>query len=95
MSDSKYIELSNIKQASTDDIFGSRGSEGTDVGLLGCNQIPKFRRNILLPSSGLKMEAVCSSEILVSTYESTRRYNPAKQHRHLHRRENLRSHKHG
>jgi hypothetical protein len=31
----------------------------------------------------LKMEAVCFSETLVSTYKSTRRYNPEEQHRHL------------
>jgi hypothetical protein len=30
--------------------------------------------------SVLKMEAVCSSETLVSTYKSTRRYNPEDQH---------------
>jgi hypothetical protein len=40
-------------------------------------------------SSALKMEAVCSSETLVSTYKSTRRYYPEDQHRHLHRSENL------
>jgi hypothetical protein len=40
-------------------------------------------------SAALDMEAVCSSETLVSTYKSTRRYNP---HRHLHRRENLKTH---
>jgi hypothetical protein len=34
------------------------------------------------PSSGLKMEAVCSAETSVSTYKSTRRYNPEDQHRH-------------
>jgi hypothetical protein len=39
----------------------------------------------------LKMEAVCSSETLVSTFKSTWHYNPEDQHRHLHRRENLRS----
>jgi hypothetical protein len=33
------------------------------------------------PSSALKMETVRFSETLVSTYESTRRYNP-EQHRH-------------
>jgi hypothetical protein len=37
------------------------------------------------------MEAVCFSETLASTYESTRRKN-LKNH-HPHRRENLRSHK--
>jgi hypothetical protein len=36
------------------------------------------------------MDTVCSSEILVSTYESTGRHNPETQ-RHLHRREILRS----
>jgi hypothetical protein len=29
----------------------------------------------------LKMEGVCYSETLVSTYESTRRHNPEEQHR--------------
>jgi hypothetical protein len=43
-------------------------------------------------SSGLKMEEECFSETLASTDKSTRRYNPEDQHRHLHRRENLRSH---
>jgi hypothetical protein len=38
------------------------------------------------------METVCFSETLVSTYKSTRRHNP-EQHRHLHHRENLKSHK--
>jgi hypothetical protein len=37
------------------------------------------------------MEAVCSSETLISIYESTRRHNPEDQHQHLHRRENLES----
>jgi hypothetical protein len=35
------------------------------------------------------MEAVCSPETLVSTYNATQRYNPEDQHGHLHRRENL------
>jgi hypothetical protein len=30
--------------------------------------------------SALKMETVCSSETLVSTYESTRRHNPERRH---------------
>jgi hypothetical protein len=38
------------------------------------------------------METVWFSEMLVSTYESARRHNPEDQHRHSHRRENLRSH---
>jgi hypothetical protein len=37
------------------------------------------------------MERACSSETLVSTYKSTRRYNPGDQHRHFYRRENLKS----
>jgi hypothetical protein len=55
------------------------------VGLLSCNAL-------WIP--GLKMETVCSSETLVSTYKSTcpRRYNPEDKHRHLHRRENHDSH---
>jgi hypothetical protein len=32
------------------------------------------------------------SEALISTYESTRRHNPEKQHRHLHRPANLKAH---
>jgi hypothetical protein len=46
----------------------------------------------LLGSLGQKMEAVCSSKTLISTYKSTRRYNPEDQHRHPHRRENVISH---
>jgi hypothetical protein len=34
-------------------------------------------------SSALKMEAACSSETLVSTYMSPRRYNPEQQHRQM------------
>jgi hypothetical protein len=37
------------------------------------------------------METVRSSETLVTTCKSIRRYNPEDQHRHLHRRENLKS----
>jgi hypothetical protein len=48
--------------------------------------------NTLPPSSGLKMEAILSSEALVSTFKSTRRHYPQYQHRNLHRRENLGSH---
>jgi hypothetical protein len=39
------------------------------------------------------METVCFSEMLVSAYESTRRHNPEEERRHLHRCENLKSHK--
>jgi hypothetical protein len=48
----------------------SRGGEGVNVGVLGCNAawtgrtIPTFRRNIL---SALKMETLCASEMLVSS----------------------------
>jgi hypothetical protein len=38
------------------------------------------------------MAEVCSSDTLVSTCKSTRRYNPENQHRHLHRWENLECH---
>jgi hypothetical protein len=55
------------------EIRGFHGGEDVDLGLLGSNaawtfrQIPMFRRNILPPSSGLMIEAACSSETLVST----------------------------
>jgi hypothetical protein len=49
-----------------------------------------LRRNILPPSSGLKMETVCFSEKLESNNESTRRQNP-EEHHHPHRRENLKN----
>jgi hypothetical protein len=39
-----------------------------------------------------EIEAVCSSETSVSTYKSTRRFDPEDKHRHLHHRKNLRSH---
>jgi hypothetical protein len=42
--------------------------------------------------SVLKMETVSFSETLVSTYFSTWRHNPEEQHRHLHRREIVKSH---
>jgi hypothetical protein len=35
---------------------------------LTCRKIPAIRRNILPPSSALKMEAICSTETLVYTY---------------------------
>jgi hypothetical protein len=38
------------------------------------------------------MDTVCSSETLVSTYKSTRRYNPKEQHRHFYRRDDWKSH---
>jgi hypothetical protein len=39
----------------------------------------------------LKMATALSSETLVSTYKSTQRYNSEDQHRHVRRRENLKS----
>jgi hypothetical protein len=48
--------------------------------MLTRRQIPVFWRNILFPSSGLKMEIVCFSEMLVSTYKFTWHYNPENQH---------------
>jgi hypothetical protein len=52
---------------------------------------PTFRRNTLPSSSGMKMEAVCSSETLVAIYKSIWRKYPEDQHRHFHR-QNLESH---
>jgi ABC-type nickel/cobalt efflux system permease component RcnA len=43
--------------------------KSVDVGLLG----------VVMLSLGLKMEAVCSSETLVSTYKSMQHYNPEDQ----------------
>jgi hypothetical protein len=48
-----------------------------------------LRRNILSLSSGLQI--LCFYEIMVSTYDSTWRHIP--EHRHFHRRENLKYHK--
>jgi hypothetical protein len=39
-------------------------------------------RNILSPSSALKMETICLSETLVSTYEYTRSHKPEHHHPH-------------
>jgi hypothetical protein len=38
------------------------------------------------------METACFFATMVCTYKSTWRYNPEDQHRHIHRRENLKSH---
>jgi hypothetical protein len=38
------------------------------------------------------METVCFSETMVSTDKSTWRHKPEEKRRHLHRRENLKSH---
>jgi hypothetical protein len=37
----------------------------------GLKYIPMFRKNMMQPSSRLKMETVYASETLVSTYKST------------------------
>jgi hypothetical protein len=47
---------------------------------------------ILLPSSALKMHAVCYSERLVSAYKSTRSHYIEDQQRYLLSRENLKFH---
>jgi hypothetical protein len=43
------------------------------------------------PNAVLKLETVFFSEMLVSTYKSTRRYSPKKEYRQLQHRENLKS----
>jgi hypothetical protein len=50
------------------------------VGLPSCNTVRTCR---------LKMEAVCSSRTLISTYKSIWCYYPEYQHGQLHRRDNL------
>jgi hypothetical protein len=50
----------------------------TPCGLLGTYK--HFTENILSPSSTPKIETEYFSETLVSTYKSTRRYNPEDQH---------------
>jgi hypothetical protein len=42
--------------------------------------------------NSLKMEVVCSSETLVSTYKSARRENSKDKHRRLHHREKIKYH---
>jgi hypothetical protein len=61
-----------------------RGKEYVDVGLLGCSAVwtctnvsEEYTASIFL---ALKIEAVCPSKTLVSTYKSTRRYNPENKH---------------
>lgn len=67
-----------------------------DLGLLGCHVVWTFKEisnTLNEQTSALKVEAVCSSEMLLSTQKSSRRYNPEDEPQHLHRRENLTSHK--
>jgi hypothetical protein len=56
------------------------------------DRLPTFRRNILPPSSTLSMEAVCSSEMFVLTYNTTWCDNPEDHNNILHCRENAKSH---
>jgi hypothetical protein len=53
--------------------------------------MPAFRRNIMSPSSALKMNRVWFSETFASTDDSTWLQNPEKHH-HPHHREDLRCH---
>jgi hypothetical protein len=63
------------------------GSEDNGIVLLACDA-EFIRRQMEIWA--LKMEAICLSETLVSSYESTRLQDPEEQHWRLHRRENLR-----
>jgi hypothetical protein len=58
---------------------------------LGRIDQPESRNEQQMLTSALKMEAVCFSESFVFTYISTQHYHREDQHRHLHRRENLKS----
>jgi hypothetical protein len=76
----KEIWCDSVETGFICDITGSHGRKDVDVGLLGCDtvwtrkQIPTFRRNILSPSSALKMEKIYLSETSVSTHKSTWRH---------------------
>jgi hypothetical protein len=48
-----------------------------------------FRRNVLAPFSLLKMEAVYSSETLVTTYQTTRCHAPEEYNMNLHSHQNF------
>jgi hypothetical protein len=50
------------------------------------------RTNVSEEHTASIFKAVCFSEMLVSTYKSTRRYNPEDKHRHLYRRKNRTPH---
>jgi hypothetical protein len=80
--------------------MGNRVGIGRDTGANrkeeACHSLARRESQILHDlllslSSRLKMEAVCFSETLTSTDESTRRQNQDEDH-HPHRRENLTSH---
>jgi hypothetical protein len=55
-----------------------------DVVPLGCDAVS--------PSSNLKMEKMCLSQTLVSSYKFIQRHNPEGHLRHPHCRKNLKSH---
>jgi hypothetical protein len=67
--------------------WGFNRGDYSDCGLLSYDIVQsywrmlKFRKNMLPPSSGtkstftLKMDVGCSSEMVVFTYETTRRHN--------------------
>jgi hypothetical protein len=50
--------------------------------------LPTFERS-LLPFIALMMEAVRTSDTLLNSCQSARRYNPQENRLHTHRRENL------
>jgi hypothetical protein len=52
----------------------------------------KINIDIIAATSDLKMEAVCSSEMLVSTYKQTVYHVPQIQHQHHHLRVNFKPH---
>lgn len=56
------------------------------------SQIPTFWRNMLYPTSGLKVKTAGFSKILVSICESTQCHNPEQQHCHPYHCENLKFH---
>lgn len=56
----------------------------------GIPTLLRGRHRLQPPCSGLKMEAKCFSDTLITTRESAWRHNPA-EHRHLHCHENLSS----
>jgi hypothetical protein len=84
-------QLKSTARHKTEDkceMWGSHGGEDVHVVLLSsktvwtCRQIPTFRKKhncFKLQYSALKMETVCSSEMLVSAYECTRCLNPEDQ----------------
>jgi hypothetical protein len=64
--------------------------------LLGCGAVPcrclrAFWKNTWLPTSALKIQAIYSSEILATTYKTTRRHVSEHHDRHLHHGDSFRS----